>query len=81
MTQPEHSGVTIWLYIAGIDIKAFPHMWKWVQKIYERPAVKKGLVVPARPKTLDNLDNEEEYKKTLEEALDIIAKADAAKTT
>ena len=69
------------LRIAGIDIKAFPHLWKWVQRIYARPAVKKGLAVPARSKAIDNLDDEEAYKSTLEEALDIIAKADAAKQT
>lgn len=33
-------------YFAGVDFEKFPNVQRWWQKISDRPAVKKGLVVP-----------------------------------
>ncbi|KAI9704617.1 MAG: hypothetical protein M1820_005530 [Bogoriella megaspora] len=37
-------------YFSGIDVKSFPNLHKWLDRLNERPAVKKGLNVPGPPK-------------------------------
>ncbi|KAI9661244.1 MAG: hypothetical protein M1821_009571 [Bathelium mastoideum] len=42
-------------YFCGIDVKSFPNVWKWLERINERPAVQKGLSVPAPPRITNKL--------------------------
>jgi glutathione S-transferase len=63
--------------ITGVDYKTYPNLAKWFAKIYARPAVKKGLAVPAASPFLAGLDDEEQYKKAIEAANETIAKANA----
>lgn len=35
-----------WAEWAGIDVKQFKHLSQWVDRINERPAVKRGLNIP-----------------------------------
>lgn len=65
-------------HIAGVDWKAYPSLAKWVQKIWARPAVKKGLAVPSPSKFYEMLDDVEAYNTVLKEAADILSKAEEA---
>lgn len=47
---------------AGVDLKNFPNLYKWAQRINERPAVKKGLAVPTESKIINPM-----YEKRLKE--------------
>lgn len=35
---------------SGVEIEEFPHLQRWVNAIYDRPAAKKGVEIPPRPK-------------------------------
>jgi hypothetical protein len=59
-----------------VDWKAYPSLAKWVQKIWARPAVKKGLAVPSPSKFVGMLDDAEAYKSVLKDAADILSKAE-----
>ncbi len=34
---------------SGVEVDNFPHLIRWINAIYERPAAKKGIDIPARP--------------------------------
>lgn len=42
-------------YFAGIDVKSFPNVQKWLDRINQRPAVQKGLDVPAPPRLVNDV--------------------------
>jgi len=50
-------------YFAGIDLKQFPNVNKWWERINARPAVKKGLSIPSAP----GITNEPYMKKLQED--------------
>lgn len=60
---------------AGIDYNKYPHLKKWVAKIYERPAAKKALTIPTAGMNRF-LESEEEYGKALKSAADKIQAAE-----
>lgn len=35
---------------SGVSVDEFPHLQRWINQIYERPAAKKGIQIPPRPK-------------------------------
>ncbi|KAF2156415.1 glutathione S-transferase [Myriangium duriaei CBS 260.36] len=67
-------------YFAGVDLAKFSNLHKWWQRIWDRPAVKKGVAIPSeskfaneayqhRLKTEDEFrENEEKLKKLGDEA-------------
>ncbi|GAB7346459.1 hypothetical protein MBLNU457_5151t1 [Dothideomycetes sp. NU457] len=65
-------------YFAGIDLKQFPNVYKWWERINARPAVKKGLSVPSEPgitnepymKKLQDDEETQKKDKELHEHLD-----------
>jgi len=40
-------------YFAGVDLSKFPNLESWWQRIYDRPAVKKGTSVPTESKSMN----------------------------
>jgi len=64
-----------WCSIAvfsGIDLELFPHVQAWLDRCFERPAVKKGFAVPnasvlSNSKLKETLEKDEEAKKKSEE--------------
>ncbi|KAL8850016.1 MAG: hypothetical protein Q9221_005033 [Calogaya cf. arnoldii] len=55
-----------WAEWAGIDVKPFKHLDHWLDRINERPAVKRGLNVPepfVMKEKLKSKEGEEEYEK------------------
>ena len=69
---------TLLKFDAGVDINEFPNLKKWFDKIYARPAVKKGLEVPKKGALVDKMTNEDDYKKAYSDAQEIISKAKSA---
>ena len=52
---------------AGIDYKSYPNLKSWVERIYARPAVKKGLAIPSVNPLLEGiLADEEKYTAKVE---------------
>ncbi|KAL8894663.1 MAG: hypothetical protein Q9192_004135 [Flavoplaca navasiana] len=55
-----------WAEWAGIDVKPFRYLNQWLDRINERPAVKRGLDVPepfVMKEKLKSKEGEEEYAK------------------
>jgi glutathione S-transferase len=46
-------------FFSGVDLKGFPSLFKWWERINARPAVKRGLAIPSEP----GLTNEPFMKK------------------
>ena len=42
-------------YFTGIDVKSFPNVQKWLNRINQRPAVQKGLAVPAPSNVINDV--------------------------
>ncbi len=53
---------------AGIGLEEFPHVQKWLDRIYERPAVQKGLDVPEPNKLKALLADPKLAEEAIEEA-------------
>ncbi len=54
-----------WAEWAGIEVSKFPRIKDWVDRINERPAVKRGLDVPEpfeMKKKMQTKEGEEEYQ-------------------
>ena len=67
-------------YFAGVDLKQFPNLHKWWEKINSRPAVKKGTAVPNESKFSNEvyqqrLKDEPEFKEQEEKLKEIGNKA------
>jgi len=50
-----------WAQWAGVELKEFPNVAGWVERIESRPAVKKGLEIPNGPDTIAKLKNDPEF--------------------
>jgi glutathione S-transferase len=69
-----------WAYFAGVDLSKFKNVEKWWKRINDRPAVKKGIVVPSEGKMynskhLDRIKNEEGFKESEQKLKDLADKA------
>lgn len=74
-----------WANIAtfsGIDIDQFPNVKAWLERVLERPAVKKGLAVPSGESNLSNAalarrvaEGDEDAKQLVEGAKKLIDEA------
>lgn len=55
---------------AGVDVRKFPKLEKWLYNILDRPATQKGLQVPAPPRNLAGREDETfaDVKKWIEQA-------------
>jgi len=67
-------------YAGGIDLSQFPHVEKWWQRIFDRPAVQKGLAVPSLSKFgntayLKRLEEEPEFKEQEDQLKEALNKA------
>jgi len=67
-------------YFAGVNLDSFTNLFKWWEKISQRPAVKKGLAVPSEPGITnepfkEKLKNDSEFKQKHEELQDHLSKA------
>ena len=67
-------------YFAGVDLDSFPNLYKWWERISERPAVKRGVAVPTEPGITngpfkEKLKNDSEFKQKHEELQDLLKKA------
>ena len=67
-------------YFAGVDLDAFPHLYKWWEKIAARSAVKKGLAVPSAPGITnepfkEKMKMDSEFRQKNEELQDLANKA------
>jgi len=69
-----------WAYCAGVDLKQFPNLNKWWERINSRPAVKKGCSIP-KESMLSNdvyhkrLQEDPEFKQKEKELADLRDKA------
>jgi glutathione S-transferase len=61
-------------YFAGVDLKQFPNVEKWWERVSARPAVKKGIAVPS-----ENQLGNAAYQRRLKEEPDFKAKEDELK--
>ena len=67
-------------YFAGVDLKQFPNLHKWWERINSRPAVQKGVAVPSESKIVNEayqqrLKDEEGFKEKEDELKEIGNKA------
>lgn len=67
-------------YFAGIDLKLFPNVEKWWERIFARPSVKKGLAVPSdipigNANYQRRLKEEPDFKATEDELMELGNKA------
>jgi glutathione S-transferase len=54
-------------YFAGVDLSKFPNLEKWWKRVYDRPAVRKGVAVPSESQItnaayLRRMKDEPEFK-------------------
>lgn len=61
---------------AGIDISKYPNVGKWLKEIEKRPAVQKGLTVPAPPRAALS-PSDQEWEQIAAEVSEWKDKADA----
>ncbi|KAF2085543.1 glutathione S-transferase [Saccharata proteae CBS 121410] len=67
-------------YFAGVDLKQFPNLHKWWERVNERPAVQKGTTVPGPSQIVnkryqERLKEEPEFKQKEEELAELCRKA------
>lgn len=67
-------------YFAGVDLTQFPNLYKWWERIWARPAVKKGVSVPSEPSITNEayqrrLKEEDGFKDKEDELKEICRKA------
>eukprot|EP01025_Chloroclados_australasicus_P021352 TRINITY_DN2244_c0_g1_i1.p1 TRINITY_DN2244_c0_g1~~TRINITY_DN2244_c0_g1_i1.p1 ORF type:complete len:287 (-),score=13.83 TRINITY_DN2244_c0_g1_i1:245-1105(-) len=59
---------------ATIDLNEFPHVKAWMEKILERPAVKKGMDVPEKNTLLEMINDPERVRKAIQDAQAMMTK-------
>ena len=62
-------------FCIGVRLDLFPHLKEWMQRIAQRPAVRKGLEVPEPGDIGKALDNPSLVETHLQEAEHIMASA------
>lgn len=67
-------------YFSGVQLHEFPNLYKWWERVYARPAVRKGLAVPAElpfgnAKYQERLKTEPEFKQKEDELAELGKKA------
>ena len=59
-------------FFSGVDLKGFPNLFKWWERVNARPAVKRGLAIPSEPGLtnepfMKKLESDQETKEKHEE--------------
>lgn len=67
-------------YFSGVQLHEFPNLYKWWQRVNERPAVQRGCAVPSESDLVnkryqERLKEEPEFKQKEEELQEILKKA------
>jgi len=67
-------------YFSGLDLKQYPNLYKWWERVNSRPAVQKGTSIPSASGStnaafLDDLQNDPSFKRSNDQMQDVLNKA------